>query len=110
MEIARINIMDDSNIQLVTYEIIRYIYGDPISIRDMYHVHYFTYNLEVCRKAQQYIFDRLKRYNLDNYFDYTIMHHLDNLTLAKYELIMYIKEKYRNKANDIYTTFKLQTR
>ena len=108
MEITGINIMNDSNVQFVTYEIIKHIYGDLILVRDMYHVHYFAYNLEVCRKAQQYIFDTLKKYNLDNYFDYTIMRHLDNLTLAKYELIICIKEKYRNKANDIYTVFKLQ--
>lgn len=112
---VKLSIENSSTISLITFVIIRAIIGDTISIKDEYKVHAYSYEYNTAKKNADYIFNILKLEGVDKYFDYEIVDNTNylansNYSLCKWELIIWLKEKYYDKLDQIITILRISGR
>ena len=109
---VKLDIENGDTISLITYIIIRAIIGDIISIKDKYKVHTYSYDYNTTKKNADYIFSVLKSEGIDKYFDYEIIDNPDYVgysshSLFKWELIVWLKEEYYDKLDQIMTILRI---
>jgi len=112
---VKLDLANGDTISLVTFTIIRAIIGDLVSIKNKHKVHAYSYDYDTARKNADYIFQVLKLEGVDKYFDYEITDNTNYLvdssyTLCKWELIVWLKEEYYDKLDQIMTILRINGR